>query len=300
MRMDDAIAERIAKLGECHERLRQNDRDPELRRLTGYSLIPVVRHDTRAAFRSIHGVDTVAQQLRDNVDVHATSDVLLDFLRAYVADELDIDPIEDLAFVLADNSSPYLRAIAGARATHALLGPNTFGGVFVLESLGILAYDLLQPWEYVRFFERIRDQLAGLNNVEAGADAAQFGLPGIEYAHNAALFNIATRCHDWAIEQGTTAEETRAALATAWSAISAFEPSAAVEAHYHELLAEYAGVALRAGQAVAVRRAWQAILSADSDADRVLSRHAVIQSSVALVDAARDAAIAVGAVRISQ
>ena len=76
----------------------------DLLRRSGYSVEDhyLATRDETEAFKAMHGVTTVAPLATKKVEIEAAKNALIDLLRAYVRDDLDLNPVEDLAFVLAE------------------------------------------------------------------------------------------------------------------------------------------------------------------------------------------------------
>ncbi|MEM1166956.1 MAG: hypothetical protein AAGI30_11780 [Planctomycetota bacterium] len=279
--------DRLDELAECYDSLVANDRDPELRRRTGYVLVHLAREDASAAFKQMYGVDTITPSVQPAEDTTVARRWLLDFLRAYLADGLNLDPISDVSLVLRKGDSPFLRAFTGARAAHALLGPHSYGGVFVLQSLAILAGDVLEAGEYRDVFVRIRSQLASLD-AAARHEADVFGLPSVDYALAACDFNSATRLHEWAVDLTAEGKDAGTVRDLAWAHVLAISQESRDQIRQRVLLAEHAGVAFGAGDLARVHEAWDLATAGGVVPEHLIEELRTIQSDQRLVDAARD------------
>ena len=297
MDINHAITNNLESLKLFYEELLKDDQDPELRELCGYALIGLVRELASDAFETIQNCRSYTAGQSGSPDAEIANDIILDFLRVYVADDQKgTSPVEDMAFAISDNMSPYTKAIAGARSICTLLGKDSYGGLSIMASVAIMAYEMMEPDEYNMFFVKVREKMMMLdkNNVNAIREKySGFGLKTLEYFFNTTFYNPATKYNEAAIIRISESQNADEYINKAWECICLFNNDIDSIPAHASILAEFAGVAFKAGMADQAKAAWQKIFDLGYDnAQEVLINHQNGQSNMQLVEAVKQSAIA--------
>ena len=297
MDINQTINNNLGSLKVYYEELLNDDQNPELRELCGYALIGLVREFASEVFETIQNCKTYTAGQNGSPDTQTASDIILDFLRIYADDDQKgTSPVEDMAFAISDNMSPYTKAIAGARSICTLLGKDSYGGLSIMASVAIIAYEMMEPDEYNRFFVQVRDKMMNLDKNEVNAIREKysgFGLKTLDYFFNTTFYNPATKYHEAAIILISNSQNADELIEKAWKCISLFNDDIDSVPAYASILAEFAGVTFKAGRNEQAKEAWQKIFKLGYDnALEVIINHKNGQSNQQLVEAVQDAAIA--------
>ena len=297
MDINQSINNNLESLKEYYKELLKDDQDPELRELCGYALIGLVREYASEVFETIQNCKTYTAGQHGSPDAETASDIILDFLRIYVADDQEgTSPVEDMAFAISDNMSAYTKAIAGARSICTLLGKDSYGGLSIMASVAIMAYEMMEPDEYNRFFVQVREKMMMLdkNKVDAIREKySGFGLKTLDYFFNTTSYNPATKYNEAAISRISQSRNADELIDKAWKCISLFNDDIDSTPAHASILAEFAGVAYKAGKTRQAEDTWQNVFNLGyENALEVIINHKNGQSNQQLVEAVQESAIA--------
>ncbi len=297
MDINHAITNNLESLKMFYKELLKDDQDPELRELCGYALIGLVRELAGEAFETIQNCKSYTAGQSGSPDAETANDIILDFLRIYVADDQEgTSPVEDMAFAISDNMAPYTKAIAGARSICTLLGKDSYGGLSIMASVAIMAYEMMEPDEYNMFFAQVREKMMMLDKNEVDAIREKysgFSLKTLDYFFNTTSYNPATKYHEAAVIRMSESENADDLIDKAWNCISLFNDDIDSIPAHASILAEFAGVAFKAGMIERSKDAWQKVFKLGyENAMEVVINHKNGQSNQAIVQAVQESAIA--------
>ena len=202
--------DQIERLGRLEPELRAFPHDTSLRIEAGYAALHAAREVAEAIFRRDTGRTDIAPGLAGPESLDRSQELFNDFVAQVMADRIELDPLAEMAVILAAPKT--LRALGRATtgACVALLGLHEYGGVFGAWQLQILAFNRLTWQEHVAFNERILADARRIRPVSAIEMAERYSLPPLAYVRAGSIGNI--------LKASYRAIATNAAAASEWDA----------------------------------------------------------------------------------